>query len=154
MKRQLFIVCFLFYVCPCLAQLPSDYVAAGVAWNQYSAPQIAGTLLYAHQLQAGLFSFNLVDVTSKTVKPFTVQTAISTGLAQHVRDIGPGRLFVTTTAGLAAGGENVGWAWSAGGAVAIPINKHGWTLLGSARVLKASIGDFQAIYGLAIGWGK
>jgi hypothetical protein len=93
-------------------------------------------------------------VISKSVKPFTVTTSITTGVAQHIKTVGIARIFLLTTAGVAAGGDNVGYSWTAGGAVAIPIGKKGWAVVPMVRVIKSSLTDFQGIYGVNVGWGK
>jgi hypothetical protein len=138
----------------CSAQGPAQFVAAGANFNQYSAPQISGSLLYAHRVAGDTFSFSLVDITSKTVRPFTVQTAISTGVAQHLVDVGRGHVYAVTTVGLAAGAENVGGAWTGGGAVIVPLGARGWAVIFSARTLKTSLAGWQGMYGLGVGWGK
>lgn len=142
---------------PLMAQTPDlpqkEFVSIGASWNQYSAPQISGTLLYAHQISGGTYSFNLIDVISKSVKPFVVTTSISTGIAQCLRNIGPAKVFAVSTVGVAAGGENVGYSWTAGGCVVIPMKK-GWSLMPHVRVIKSSLSDFQGIWGLSIGWGR
>jgi hypothetical protein len=134
--------------------MPKDYVAAGMSWNQYSAPEINGNLLYAHKItDQNTYSFTFMDVISKSWKPFTATTAVSTGVAQHVRTIGPARCFLVTTVGVAAGGDNVGYVWTGGGAFAIPIGKS-FTMLPNVRVLKSSLSDFQYIAGIMIGFGS
>jgi len=138
----------------CQEVMPTDYVAAGLSWNQYAAPQINGNLLYAHKItDANTYSFSFVDVISKCRRPFTVTTAVSTGLAQHIRTIGPARVFLVTTVGVAAGGDNVGYIWTGGGAVAFPIGKS-FTILPNVRVLKSSLSDVQYIGGIMIGFGS
>ena len=133
--------------------LPTDFVAAGANYNQYAAPQVSGLLIYAHQIAPGTYSFSAVDLTSKSVRPFVLQSATTTGLARHIRDMGPARVFAVGTAGLAAGGENLGGAFSAGGAAVFPL-RAGWCAIISARVIDTSIADRQYAVGLAIGWGK
>lgn len=133
----------------------SDVVGGGASFNQYSEPQISGNLIYAHKVSEGLYSFNLVDLTSKTAEPFTVTTSITTGLAQYVRTIGRARVYVVGTFGVSAGGEDVGSAFSSGGAAVIPLGSKGWCLLPNVRVLKSSLtSEFQAVYGLSFGWGQ
>lgn len=130
-----------------------NFIAGGIAFNQYSVPQISGALLYAQRIGEGLYSYSLVDVVSKTVRPFVATTSITTGLAQHVRSIGKIRVYISGTGGVAAGGENLGFSWSAGGAAVVPLG-GGWKLLPGVRVIKSSITDFQGVYSLMIGWGK
>ena len=117
------------------------------------AADIRGTLLYAHRLsEGGTYSVTVVDVLSKSITPFETSVGISTGLAQHVRDIGPGRVFVVTTVRTLAGGENVGYLWTGGGGFAVGIGR-GFSAMPILRVIKSSLTDFQASYGLVIGWG-
>lgn len=157
MKRAVFVLALVCVVLclPVLAQSPEvkDFVAVGASWNQYAQPPISGAALYAHQINGGTYSFSLVDIISKSVTPFTTTTSISTGVAQHVRDIGKAHVFVTTTVGVASGGENVGYAWTGGGAVVFPLGR-GWALMPNVRVLKSSLTDLQLSYGLAVGFGK
>jgi len=139
------------------AQSPKDadqFVAAGVSLNQYAAPQISGMLLYAKRLaDTGTYSFSLVDVISKSVKPFNAATSITTGIAQKLFMVGPARVFAVTTIGTIVGGDEIGYSWTGGGAVAIPLGK-GWNLMPSVRVLTSGVTSRQMIYGLAVGWGK
>jgi hypothetical protein len=151
----LLIVGLLLLSLPAMAQEPyKDVVAAGVSWNQQATPQINGTLVYGALIGTGLYSFNLVDVTPQTYKPFVITTNITFGLAQHMRDIGIVKVYTVATAGVGAGGNNVGFAWTAGGAAFIPLGKKGLFLLPNVRVLKNTLSEFQGIYGIAIGWGK
>jgi hypothetical protein len=151
----LLLLCVICAICgSAFAQAPSQFVAAGVSWNQYAAPQISGSLLYAHRVAGNTFSFSLVDITSKSVRPFTVQTSISTGLGQHMLDVGRGQVYAVTTVGLAAGAENVGGAWTGGGAVVVPVGKRGLAVMFSARTLKTSLAGWQGMYTGWIGWGK
>lgn len=148
-----------------------DFVAAGVNWNQYAAPQVNGSLMYARNISGGTYSFTMMDIFSKTMQPFTVTTSITTGVGQHIKDIGIVRIYGLTTIGVAAGGAvsssdvpaaesskedkaTVGWAWTGGFALPIPIGKKGWCLMPTVRFIKSSFSDFQGIYGVSIGWGK
>jgi hypothetical protein len=148
----------LLLLCPLLQaqdQGPAQYVAAGVALNQYAAPQISGTLLYAKQVTAvNTYSFTLVDVISKSLQPFEAATSISSGVAQQILKLEGIRIFATTTVGMIAGGEDIGWSWTGGGAAAIPLGKSGFSLLPSVRFLASGLTERQMIYGLAIGFGK
>jgi hypothetical protein len=130
-----------------------DVVAMGAAWNQQAAPQINGMLVYATRIAEGLYSFNLVDITPSTYKPFTITTNITIGLAQYMRTVGPARIYTVATAGVGAGGNTAGLAWTAGGVAMVPVGKKGLCLLLSVRALKNTMSDFQGVYGIAIGWG-
>lgn len=131
-----------------------DLVAAGANWNQYNSPQISGSVLYARLISGRTYSFNLVDITSKALKPFTVQTSIATGVGQHILDMGPAHVYAVTAFGVAAGGTNVGGSFTAGGCAVIPIKHSGWAIVPNVRVLKSSLNDVQAIYGIGVGWGR
>lgn len=140
-----------------------DVFGAGGSYNSSptAVPSVAGTIMYAHRVSAGLYSFTLVDIfatpnpnTAAGASTFVITTAPTTGLAQHTRDIGKVKLYVLGTVGAAAGGSNVGWAYSAGGAAYIGLGK-GWCLIPNIRMLKSSLsGEFQGIFGIMFGWGK
>jgi hypothetical protein len=139
-----------------------DLFAAGGSFSQTGTPQFAADILYAHRVSAGLYSFTIVDIFAQSNAPdpavpnapkFTITTAPTTGVAQHVRDVGPVKLFVIATVGGAAGGTHVGWSYTTGGAAIIPVTKNFSAIL-NFRALKSSLGDVQGIYGVAIGWGK
>jgi hypothetical protein len=135
--------------------LPEDFVAAGLAWNQYASPQINGWTTYARSIKAsaGLYSFTTYDITSVKANPFTIQTSARTGAALYLRSIGPIHIFGLGDVGMAASGQSIGSAFSGGGVVAVQLGK-GWTVLGVARVLKTALSDQQTIYGLGVGWGR
>jgi hypothetical protein len=132
---------------------PSQFAAAGASYNQYNTPQISGWAVYAHNIGGETYSFSLIDITSKTRNPFTVAAASTTGIAQHILDFGAARVFALGTAGISAGGENVGNAFSGGGAAIIPLGR-GWSAVLTARALKSSIAGTQAVVGLGFGWGR
>jgi len=152
MKLVLLALLSMFLTLPLMAQV-EDLVGGGIAWNQYAAPQIGGNLFYAHRIGETTYNFNLVDVVSKTVKPFTVAVSITPGLAQQILNLNGKRIYILSTAGVAAGGQNLGFAWSAGGCAIIPIGR-GWSIMPNVRALKSVLSDYQAIYGIAVGWGK
>ena len=133
--------------------LPSDFFGMGMSWNPYSAPEVTGNALYAHLITAGTYSFTLMDITSKQVRPFVPMATFTSGIAQHVRDLGPAKIFWVGTVGVSAGGNNVGWTWTTGGAVSFALGK-GWVVMPCVRVLKSSVSEFQGVAGLIFGWGK
>lgn len=144
------------------AQTPEvkDFVAGGLTWNQYATPQINGNFFYMKNVAGGTYSFTMFDVFSKTIKPFTVATSISTGAGQHVKDIGKVEIYALTTVGVVAGGTSVdenggavGASWT-GGVLGMIHLKKGWCLVPSVRFIKSSFTDFQGAYGLAVGWGQ
>ena len=150
------LLCLSLSCAPLLAQEPfKDLFAAGGSWNTQGSPQVNGMTLYAHQLGTGLYSFTLTDITPVQLRPrVVITTNMTTGLAQHLRNFAFARIYVLATAGVGAGGENVGFAYSAGGAAVIPLGKSGLCLLPNIRVLKNTLSEFQGIYGLALGFGQ
>lgn len=140
-----------------------DVFGAGGSYNSSptAVPNFAGTIVYAHRITAGLYSFTLVDIFAQPnpapvegASTFVITTTPTTGLAQHTRDIGKVKLYVLGTIGAAAGGSQVGWAYSAGGAAYIGLGK-GYCLIPNIRMLKSSLnGEFQGIFGIMFGWGK
>lgn len=135
---------------------PENFAAMGMGWNQYVSPQINGNLLYAHRLDdaaAPLYSFTFVDLISQQTEKFSVATSITTGIAKQFLQVNTVRVFATTGVGVLAGAENVGYSWTSGGAVSVPLGK-GWALLPNVRVIKSSLTDFQWIGGVMLGWGK
>ncbi len=148
------------------AEERQDVFGAGGSYNSSPAaiPSFAGAVMYAHRVSPGLYSFTLVDIFAQTalvkdatgaeVSKYQITTAPTTGLAQHLRDIGKVKVYVLGTIGAAAGGTQIGWAYSTGGAAYIGLGK-GWCLIPNLRMMKSSLsGDYQGIYGIMIGWGK
>lgn len=97
------------------------------------------------------YSFNLIDITSKTVKPFTVQTSITTRIAQRVRTIGRAQVYVSGTFGVSTVESNVGGVCTGGGCVVIPVGTKEFATVPNARVLKTRLSDFQAVVGVGLG---
>src|SRR6185437_4367544 len=110
------------------AQDVANLYMAGVSYNNGSATPVAGSALYAHQLNAsGTFAFTHVDVIPASVKPFTVTNNIGVGVAQRVATIAGYPIFVPTSAGISYTGSNTGWAWSTGAGVPFRLKaKSNW----------------------------
>jgi len=127
----------------------------GGSFNQYAEPSISGNLLYAQRLglDDSTYNFNFVDIVSKNEDEFKVSTSVTFGVAQKMLTFGRAKVYVTTGVGFLAGDENLGYSWTGGGAVAIPLG-HGFQVLPNIRFLKSSLTDFQGVFGLMIGWGK
>lgn len=142
---------------PALAQDTGyeNFAAIGASWNQYADPSVAGNLLYAQRLGAddSTYNFNFVDLVSKSEEEFSVSTSVTFGIAQKALTFGRAKVYVTTGVGFLAGDENLGYSWTGGGAVAIPLG-HGFQFLPNVRFLKSSLTDFQGVFGFMIGWGK
>lgn len=138
----------------------TNIYAGGISFNNSGSPAIAGTGLYARLLSdgSGTYAFTAVDVLPNTVKPFTVTTNMSAGIAQKLFSIGSIPIFVPTSAGVSFQGSNTGWAWSSGGLAVISISKKKHLFLcPMLRVNKSSVSNgtgYQLIGGGLFAWGK
>lgn len=140
----------------------TEVFAAGGSWNQTGSPQFCFTAANAHRITTGVYSFTAVDVFALTnptpllpnQAKYTITVTPTTGIATQIRSFGKVRLFGIGTIGAAAGGSQVGWAYSAGGFAYIPLGK-GFSVIPNFRTVKTSLsGEFQGILGVMIGWGK
>lgn len=136
----------------------TNLYGAGVSYNNAGHPAIAGTAFFAKSINdgSGTFAFTAVDALPNTLKPFTVTTNISTGIAQKLFTIGKISMYAPVTAGLSWQGSNVGWAWSGGGIVPVKV-KGSWYLVSSLRFAKSSVSNgtgYQLIPGIAVAWGQ
>jgi hypothetical protein len=130
--------------------LPNDFVALGASYNKQINPPISGFGVYAKKITGDTYSFNVIDVTSKTTNPFTVQSTTSTGLAQYLGRFNGVDIFGLANIGIAAAGENVGLGYSGGFAFTGRI-KGNVCFIVPMRIQKATIGDWQGTIGLGIG---
>ncbi|MEN6537797.1 MAG: hypothetical protein ABFD89_29365 [Bryobacteraceae bacterium] len=139
------------------ADAPRNIYAAGVAWNQSASPRIAGTGLYARAVNdSGTYAFTAVDVLPTTVKPLSVTTQISTGVAQRVFTIGGVAVYVPTSVGISYNGEATGWAWTTGALASVRV-KGNSRVMPNVRVVKSSVSNnsgYQLILGALFGWGQ
>lgn len=159
------IVCILallsvFLALPVFAQEPvvgpENFIGFGVSYNQYveKGQQISGNLLYARRATADrLYSFTFVDVVSKESKEFSTATSITEGIGLRTASIGKVGIYATTGVGVMAGYKDVGYSWTGGMALGIPLGK-GWAVMPNVRFLKSSLTDYQYIGGIMIGFGK
>jgi hypothetical protein len=150
---------------PAISEEREDVFGAGGSFNSSptAVPSFAGALMYAHRISAapGLYSFTLVDIFAmpnpapvEGGSTYIITTTPTTGLAQYTRSIGGVKIYALGTIGASAGGSQLGWAYSAGGAAYVGLGK-GWCLIPNIRLLKSSLnGEFQGIFGLMLGWGK
>jgi hypothetical protein len=167
MKRfSLILICFALLSCGLWAQTPavptqSDIVGLGVNWNQYATPEFNISGFYAHKVTEDTYSFNLIDCTiiknPAGVKGIKTESAFTPGIGQHLRDIGPVKLYALATVGVATGGKT-GLAWSTGLATYMGLG-GGWAIMGSYRAL--SVPDpasnqnvIQGAFGILVSWGK
>jgi len=163
MKRFLVVVCLMFALSLAVcAQTPytqplSNIYAAGISFNNAGVPAIAGTGLYARFITGGTYAFTVIDALPNNLKPFTVTSNISAGVAQKLFTIGNFPIFVPTAAGVSFNGTNTGWAWSTGGMTSIKLKKSNWRIFPCVRVAKSSVSNgtgYQIIPGILFGWGQ
>jgi len=141
----------------CHAQGIANLYVAGGSYNPGGSPQLAGTALYAHQINtSGTYAFTLMDAIPSTVAPYVVTTSVGAGIAQKIATIGGVPIFIPTAAGISYTSSNMGWAWTTG--MGVPIRfKPNWYVMPIIRVLKSSVSGgsgYQPIIGVLIGWGK
>ena len=128
----------------------ANVAAVGVSVNPGATPAVAGTGLWARLISGqGTYAFTVVDALPATVKPFTVTTNISAGIAQKVYTIKGIDLIVPTAAGVSWTGTNVGWSWNAGGMAAIKVGQA--RVLPNVRFLKSSVAGAGAGYSVIVG---
>jgi hypothetical protein len=133
----------------------ANVAAVGVSVNPGGSPQIAGTGLWARLISdQGTYAFTVVDALPASIKPFTVTTQVSAGVAQRIFAINGVDILVPTAAGASWSGTNVGWSWSSGGMAAIKVKNV--RVLPNVRFLKSSVSGgagYQVIAGCLFGWG-
>lgn len=163
MKKLMLGLVILLSAAAAAAQAPAPQVsnvyAGGVSWNSTATPAVAGTVIYAHAVDAsGTFAFTAIDAIPTSTKPFTVTTNVGVGVAQHVFSIGKIPIYIPTTAGISWSGSNTGWAWSTGGLASIKLGKKtSWHIFPMVRVVRSNVSSgsgFQPIVGVAFGWAK
>lgn len=142
--KALILVCLLaLCVHPAIAQdsAPNIY-AAGVSFNSNASPQVGGTGLYARVVSdsAGTYALGVIDVLPNTLKPLTVTTIVSPGVAQRVATVGKITLYSLTSAGFSYNADHAGWGWTAGGAASVPL-KGKWRAFPNVRVAKSSVSN-------------
>ena len=135
--------------------LPQNWAGAGAAYNSETRPAVAGWFSYAVLIsqKGSLYSFTSHDVFLSSVKPYTVETSVRSGLATVVRSVGPIIVLGFGDAGFTAGGTSIGGAFSGGGIGVIRLGKTNWTLELAARVIKSSINPTgnQTVYEIGAG---
>lgn len=140
---------------PTAARAQDNFAAAGVSYSPGASPAVAGTGLYARLVAGtGTWAFTAVDALPGTMKPFTVTTQFSAGIAQKVLDINSIPIYVPTSAGISYTGANTGWAWSTGAMAVVPIGKTKWRAAPNVRLVKSSVSNgagYQVIAGLMFG---
>lgn len=134
----------------------ANIYAAGASYNVGATPAIAGTGLYAHALipSTGTYAFTVVDVLPTTVKPLTVNTDFSAGIAQKLFSINNVPFYVPTAAGISFNGKDTGWDWNTGILASVHL-KGNFYLLPNVRVVKSSVTNgtgYQPIVGVLFSW--
>lgn len=155
--KTLLLAVFALSLCAVAQEAPTNIYAAGVSFNNDAAPSIAGTGLYARKAgDAGTYIFTVVDALPNTLKPFTVTTDFSAGVAQKAFMIGKVPIYIPTAAGVSYHGENMGWAWSTGLLGSIKF-KNNWRVFPNVRIVKSSVSNgtgYQPIIGVLFGWAQ
>lgn len=138
---------------------PANVYAAGVSFNQQAHPAVAGTALYARNLdpKASLstYAITVLDAVPTSFSPFTVSTNIGVGIAQDIHKFGNVTIWMPTSAGISWTGANTGWAWTGGVAATVPVKKN-FYLIPNVRFLKSNISNsgYQVIAGFLVGFGQ
>lgn len=157
MKKVLMLAWIIAFSVCLNAQGFKNLYAAGLSYNSGASPSIAGTGLYARSVDSvGTYAFTAVDVLPQSVRPFSVNSNFSAGLAQKLFSIGKYPVFVPTSAGVSFDGQNTGWAWTGGGLTSIPVKKN-FRLLPGVRFVKSSVSNgsgYQLIGSVLFGWGQ
>lgn len=126
--RLLLILCLLALVAllamPAAAQESSNIYAAGISTNPASSSVVGGFGLYAHQVTGGTYAVSLFDVAPLAVKPFNVSFQASEGVAQKLFTIRNVPVYSLAAVGVGAQGQNVGFAWTGGGAAIASVKGH------------------------------
>jgi hypothetical protein len=154
--RNVVIVVLLVLLAPSAWGQTNNIAAVGVSVNPGGSPQVAGTGLWARSVNAqGTYAFTVVDALPASIKPFTVTTNVSAGIAQKVFSINGVDILVPTAAGISWTGSNTGWAWSTGGMAAFRYKQA--RILPNVRFLKSSVAGagagYAVIAGILFGWG-
>ncbi|HEY1808864.1 MAG TPA: hypothetical protein VGG42_09895 [Acidobacteriaceae bacterium] len=145
---------------PAAPTAAQNIYAGGLSYDVGGSPAIAGTALYARNLNTGAtlptYAFTVIDALPESVKPFTVSTNVGAGIAQQVAKVGNVTVWMPTAAGISWTGTNMGFQWNGGAGATIPI-KGSYGLMPSIRFLKSSVNGgsgYQLIPGLLFYWGK
>jgi len=168
--RRIILLTALLFVAACVvyAQTPtptttSNLYGLGSSWNNGASPSVAGTGFYGHRVAnattastvtgAGTvpgtsyptFAVTFLDVLPIAIKPFTVSTNVSVGVAQQVLSYNGISFAVLAAAGGSFTGTNSGWDWTGGVNAIYRIKKAGvpthFGVWGGTRWLKSSVSN-------------
>ena len=141
--------------------LPTNLYAGGISYNSGASNPVAGTAMYDRLTTDSTYAFTALDILPISVKPFTVSTNVSVGVAQKVLTWNNINFFTPTSAGLSITGNNTGWTWTSGILADYNIKKSGkatqYHVQPNVRWLKSSVSggsDYQLIGGALFAWGK
>lgn len=131
----------------------------GVNASPGAGTPVDGSFMWAHNLNdsTGTFGFTLVDIVPATLKPFTVVTNTSLGVAQKLATIAGKEIYGTAGAGLSMSGTATGYNYNFGAALPLRYKQTNWYIVPVVRVLKTNVPNgngYQPIFGLHFGWGQ
>ena len=146
-------------------EFPDNLAALGVSWNQYTSPQIGGSIMQQNTLNSsGTVNINFVDFWSTSYHPFTVAASFAPGIGQKVLKLGDVPIFAGTAIGPAASGISAGYAWTNSMWGLIRVNKSkNWYVIPYVRYIKSNVRDsskalddqpIKFFGGISIGFGK
>ena len=136
---------------PAPSQVEHDVFGAVVNWDNYSSPKVTGTLGYAKLITGNTYSFTTVDVNSAHTHPWSVQTSITTGIAQRLTTVSKFQIYTGGTFGVATTGSNVGGAYSGRVLIVRPI-KGNWAGIAIMGVSGATISNVRPVLGVGFGY--
>lgn len=137
--------------------MPVNLYAAGLAFNPSSPVKIAGTALYARQVNgADTYAFTIFQAVPIANHPGNVTTNVGAGIAQRIATIGAVPIYLPTSAGISWTGTNTGFQWSSGAAAVFHLHKSLY-LLPEVGFLKSAVSNgsgYQITGGLQLAWGQ
>jgi hypothetical protein len=139
------------------SNLPDEYGAMGANYAPNIQPAVSGWAFYAKKIfneKYGTYSYNLLDITSSKDKPYKLSTAVTPGIAKYLATIGPVKIFGAGNIGVAASGQNVGFAGSFGGAAFVKPWAKFPAFVVPIRGYKSTIGDWQFVVGFGLGTSR
>jgi hypothetical protein len=134
---------------------PDNFTGVFASYSHYSVPQVSGGAVTAVEVKdSGVFSFTEYQLTSSKTKPYTVQSATTTGAAKPWKHLVLRKIPIDTfffgNLGMAASSSTAGLAIAFGAVGVIgldeaPVFKHfgwkGFKLLLAVQELKTTTGS-------------
>ncbi len=134
-------------VLPCLAQTtleqPQYLLGAGAGFNSAASPRTNGWMTFGAKVTQNNYSLTTLEMTGK-------RSSLRTGVARVLLEKDRFALIALGDAGVQAGSENAGGAFSGGGSLLYDISR--WVKTSNAyavatvRVLKTSLEDVQPVF--------